>query len=78
MAQELSKIGASVKELEDGLIIEGARDMHGSLIDTYDDHRIAMAFAVAGLRVPGIRIKDPDCVRKSFPSFWQHWQEITG
>jgi len=78
MAQELSKIGASVKELEDGLIIEGAMDMHGSLINTYDDHRIAMAFSVAGLRVPGIRIKDPDCVQKSFPSFWQHWQKITG
>ena len=78
VAQELTKIGASVKELEDGLIIEGARDMHGSMIDTYDDHRIAMAFSVAGLRVPGIRIKDPDCVQKSFPSFWQHWQEITG
>ena len=78
VAQELSKIGASVKELEDGLIIEGARDMHGSMIDTYDDHRIAMAFAVAGLRVPGIRIKDPVCVQKSFPSFWQYWQKITG
>ncbi|MEA1991832.1 MAG: 3-phosphoshikimate 1-carboxyvinyltransferase [Thermodesulfobacteriota bacterium] len=78
VAQELSKIGATVKELEDGLIIEGARDMQrGSMIDTYDDHRIAMAFAVAGLRVPGIRIKDPDCIRKSFPSFWQHWREIT-
>ncbi|RPI54824.1 MAG: 3-phosphoshikimate 1-carboxyvinyltransferase, partial [Deltaproteobacteria bacterium] len=78
VAQELSKIGTSVKELEDGLIIEGTRDMHGSLIDTYDDHRIAMAFAVAGLRVSGIRIKDPVCVQKSFPAFWQHWQEITG
>jgi 3-phosphoshikimate 1-carboxyvinyltransferase len=78
VAQELSKTGTSVKELEDGLIIEGARDMHGSTIDTYDDHRIAMAFAVAGLRVPGIMIKDPVCVQKSFPSFWQHWQKITG
>jgi 3-phosphoshikimate 1-carboxyvinyltransferase len=78
VARELSKIGTSVKELEDGLIIEGARDMHGSMIDTYDDHRIAMAFAVAGLRVPGIRIKNPACVQKSFPSFWQHWQKITG
>ena len=77
VARELSKIGKQVKELEDGLIIEGTRDMHGSLVDTYDDHRIAMAFAVAGLRVPGIRIKDPDCVRKSFPSFWQLWQRIT-
>jgi len=78
VARELSKIGTSVKELEDGLIIEGAKDMHRSMIDTYDDHRIAMAFAVAGLRVPGIRIKDPACVQKSFPSFWQYWQKITG
>jgi len=77
VAQELTKIGTSVKELKDGLIIEGTRDMHGSAIDTYNDHRIAMAFSVAGLRVPGIRIKDPSCVSKSFPSFWQHWQNIT-
>ncbi len=76
LAQELSKTGASVEELEDGLVIKGTQDMHGTVIDTYRDHRMAMAFAVTGLRVPGIKIRDPDCVQKSFPSFWESWQEI--
>jgi 3-phosphoshikimate 1-carboxyvinyltransferase len=78
VAAELSKLGAQVKELEDGLIIEGGRPLHGTSIETYDDHRIAMAFAVSGLRVPDIRIQDPDCVRKSFPSFWDVWDALDG
>ncbi len=76
LAQELSRIGASVQELEDGLVIRGGRDMHGAVIDTYRDHRMAMAFAISSLRVPGIKIRDPDCVQKSFPSFWDLWQDI--
>ena len=44
---------------------------HGAVIDTYDDHRIAMCFAIAGLRTEGVVIKDPGCVAKSFPTFWQ-------
>ncbi|MCG8531668.1 MAG: hypothetical protein MI749_13530, partial [Desulfovibrionales bacterium] len=42
----------------------------GAVIDSFDDHRIAMAFALAGLRVPGMEIENPDCVGKSFPGFW--------
>ena len=76
VTQELSKMGVPVKEIEDGLFIDGGKDLHGQVIDTYDDHRMAMAFAVAGLRVRGVKISDPDCVRKSFPSFWQHWSGI--
>ena len=66
---ELKKIGAIVEELPDGLVIEGG-DLHGAEIDTYNDHRIAMAFSLAGLRVPGIKIKNPGCVNKTFPSFF--------
>jgi len=66
---ELKKIGAIVEELPDGLVIEGG-DLHGAEIDTYNDHRIAMAFSLAGLRIPGIKIKDPECVNKTFPSFF--------
>ena len=44
-------------------------------IDTYQDHRMAMSFAVAGLRLPGIVINDPGCVAKTFPDFWQRWEE---
>lgn len=69
MTVELRRIGATVEELPDGLIIEGG-DLHGAEIETYNDHRIAMAFALAGLRIPGIKIKDPGCVSKTFPSFF--------
>lgn len=69
-ATELQKIGIRVEEGESELTVWGGRP-HGADIDTYDDHRIAMSFAVAGLRVAGIRIKDENCVAKSFPGFWE-------
>ncbi len=69
MASELMKIGASVEELPDGLVVEGG-ELHGAEIETYNDHRIAMAFALVGLKVPGIRIKNPGCVAKTFPGFF--------
>ncbi len=47
-----------------------------SLIDSYGDHRIAMAFALASIKVPGIKVKDPECVTKSFPGFWQFLKDL--
>ncbi len=80
MATELTKIGARVRELSDTLIIEGIGDaappMHGAEIETYNDHRIAMCFAVAGLVVPGIKILGEECVAKSFPDFWQRFEKL--
>jgi 3-phosphoshikimate 1-carboxyvinyltransferase len=80
MAKELARIGARVQELPDTLIIEGLEDsappMHGAEIETYNDHRIAMCFAVAGLVVPGIKILGEECVAKSFPDFWQRFEKI--
>jgi len=70
LAAELGRIGIAARETPDGLVIEGGHP-HGGEIETYDDHRIAMSFAVAGLAVPGIGIADRDCVRKSFPGFWE-------
>lgn len=67
---ELRKMGIEVEELEDAMYITGGTP-HGATIDTYDDHRIAMTFAIAGLRTEGVVIKDPGCVAKSFPVFWQ-------
>ncbi len=69
MAAELGKIGARVEELPDGLIVEGG-EFRGAEIETYNDHRIAMAFALAGLRIPGIGIRNPGCVAKTFPGFF--------
>jgi 3-phosphoshikimate 1-carboxyvinyltransferase len=45
--------------------------LHGAEIDTYNDHRMAMCFAILGLKVPGIRIRNPACVKKTFPNFFQ-------
>ncbi len=78
VASELSKLGSRVKELPDGLVIEGGKPLRPASISTYDDHRIAMCFAVAGLKVEGLTIQDPGCVAKSFPDFWQRWYKMAG
>jgi 3-phosphoshikimate 1-carboxyvinyltransferase len=67
---ELTKCGAHVAESDDTLEISPSR-LHGATIETYDDHRMAMCFATLGLKVPGMRIKNPRCVRKTFPNFFQ-------
>lgn len=74
VATELTKIGARVEERPDSLIIEGIdpkSPLHGAAIETYNDHRIAMCFAIAGLVVPGVTITNENCVSKSFPDFWE-------
>ncbi|PIE55980.1 MAG: 3-phosphoshikimate 1-carboxyvinyltransferase [Desulfobulbus propionicus] len=73
---ELRRMGAKVDEQEDAMTIHGRAggvNLHGAEIETYDDHRIAMSFAVAGLRVPGVRITGERCVDKSFPDFWERF-----
>ncbi len=75
VATELQKLGIEARETEDGLIIRGGQP-HGAKIHTYNDHRIAMSFAVAGLKAPGVVIEDPDCVVKSFPDFWQFFEKF--
>ena len=76
MATELSKIGVRVKELPDGIEIEGGRELRGAEIETYEDHRVAMSFAVLGLKVPGLVIRNPACVVKSFPEFWEYLDRV--
>jgi 3-phosphoshikimate 1-carboxyvinyltransferase len=75
LANELDRIGVIAKEKDDGLVIVGGKP-HGADIETYDDHRIAMSFAMAGLAVPGMKIKDRLCVRKSFPGFWNELKKL--
>jgi 3-phosphoshikimate 1-carboxyvinyltransferase len=75
VATELAKMGLEVRETDDGLVIRGGAPQ-GAVIHTYDDHRIAMSFAVAGLKVPGVAIEDPQCVAKSFPDFWRFFQQL--
>jgi 3-phosphoshikimate 1-carboxyvinyltransferase len=69
LANELRKIGALVEEFPDSIIIHPAK-LHGAEIETYNDHRIAMSFAIAGLKVPGITICNPSCVAKTYPNFF--------
>ncbi|OPY86082.1 MAG: 3-phosphoshikimate 1-carboxyvinyltransferase [Syntrophus sp. PtaU1.Bin208] len=75
LVAELGRIGIAARETADGLIIDGG-DPHEGDIKTYDDHRIAMSFAIAGLAIPGIRIADRGCVRKSFPGFWEELNKL--
>ena len=75
LAVELSKMGIRVEEGEDWLRIEGGKP-HGAEIESYNDHRIAMSFAVAGLVVPRVKIKGERCVDKSFPEFWEKLKDL--
>jgi 3-phosphoshikimate 1-carboxyvinyltransferase len=81
MASELRKIGGRVKELPDGLEVEGtlgseASGLHGATIDSWGDHRVAMAFSVAALAIPGLTIRKPQVVEKSFPGFFTALRSI--
>jgi len=77
LATELSKTGVKADETEDGLVIDGDAP-HGAEIETYNDHRIAMSFAILGLAIPGIKIQDEGCVDKSFPGFWEALKRLYG
>lgn len=77
---ELTRLGAHVEERDAAMIIHGngGADLHGALIETYEDHRMAMSLAVAGLRIPGVKISGEKCVGKSFPDFWQRFALLAG
>ncbi len=68
---ELRRLGVTVDERPDGYTIHPAANIAPATITTYHDHRVAMSFALIGLRVPGIVIDNPACVAKTFPDFWQ-------
>lgn len=67
---ELTRCGADVEESGDSLVVTPGPALHGAEIETYGDHRMAMAFGMLGLRVTGIRIRNPRCVDKTFPNFF--------
>jgi 3-phosphoshikimate 1-carboxyvinyltransferase len=69
LAAELRRVGAEVDEFADGLTIT-PRPLHGAEIETYSDHRMAMSMALIGLKVPGVVIKNPGCVAKTYPHFF--------
>lgn len=72
---ELTKLGVKIEEQDAAMIIhgEGGVGLKGAVIETYEDHRMAMSLAVAGLRIPGVQITGEECVAKSFPDFWERF-----
>jgi 3-phosphoshikimate 1-carboxyvinyltransferase len=77
VATELRKLGAEVEEFPDGLRIT-PRPLTGCAVDTYNDHRMAMSLALIGLKVPGVVIRNPGCVAKTYPGFWQDFDALRG
>lgn len=75
MVAQLQRLGVAVKEHRDGVTIAPSKPK-SCTIDTYKDHRVAMSFALVGLRVPGICINDPGCVGKTFPTYFNVWDQI--
>ena len=78
MVENLRAMGADVDETEDGMIIHGGKPLHGAVIDSHKDHRIAMTFAVAALAAEGeTEIHDADCVNISYPAFYEELERLT-
>jgi 3-phosphoshikimate 1-carboxyvinyltransferase len=73
---ELKKLGAGVIEHEDGLEIFPERNYRKAVVETYNDHRIAMSFSIAGLKIDGLEIVNPACVTKTFPDFFRFFGRI--
>ncbi|MCL2005934.1 MAG: 3-phosphoshikimate 1-carboxyvinyltransferase [Planctomycetaceae bacterium] len=77
LTTELRRFGAAVEEYRDGLRIVPPGELVPVEVQTYDDHRMAMSFAVSGLRLPGVVICDPDCTHKTFPEFFAMLEGLT-
>lgn len=79
ISTELNKLGANVKELEDGLLIEGKEELVGGTVDSWNDHRIAMALAVASIKcTEPVIITGSEAVKKSYPDFWSDFVDLGG
>ncbi len=77
MVKQLSAMGADIEATEDGMIIRGGRALHGTVVDSHMDHRIAMSFAIAGMNSDGItEIPDAGCVDISYPGFFEDLQKL--
>ncbi len=75
---QLAALGVSIREREDGMIIEGGRGLSGGNVRSFGDHRLAMALAAGALAGSGdVRIADADAVAISYPAFWQHLEELS-
>jgi 3-phosphoshikimate 1-carboxyvinyltransferase len=81
LARELRKLGATIDELPDGLRIVPPADpshLKGAEIETYNDHRMAMSLALAGLHLPGVTILNPGCTAKTYPNYFRDLTRLVG
>jgi 3-phosphoshikimate 1-carboxyvinyltransferase len=81
LARELRKLGAKVTEHDDGMTIEPIdrrQTFPGAVLDTYDDHRMAMSLSLAGLRLPGVQISNPACTAKTYPHYFADLERLIG
>ena len=73
---ELTKCGALIREEGETLHVEPSPGLHGAEIETYNDHRMAMCFGMLGIKVPEIRLRNPTCVKKTFPNYFQKFTAV--
>ena len=79
MKEELEKLGAKIDEHEDGMTTHGVRELKGHVVNSHNDHRVAMALAMASLKTKGeIKILNAGCVSKSYPNFWSVFESLGG
>lgn len=76
LATELGKLGAEIEERDDGISITPPDNIRPASVATYDDHRMAMSFALTTLGAEGIVIEEPECVAKTFPRFFDLWAQL--
>ncbi len=76
LRKELSKLGAEVKAGNDFIEVEPKKTYKITRINSHNDHRIAMSFAMASIKLPGLQITNPNCIKKSFPNFWSEFNKM--
>jgi 3-phosphoshikimate 1-carboxyvinyltransferase len=76
MATELRKVGATVDEGDDRITVHPPKKLRAAAIDTYDDHRMAMCFSLVALLGTPVTIRDPGCVRKTFPGYFDVFRRL--
>ena len=76
LATELGRMGVETEVSADEIIIRPGKPPVAVRVRTYNDHRMAMSFALAGLRVDGVMIENPGCVAKTFPGFFETWNQL--
>ncbi|MDE7106493.1 MAG: 3-phosphoshikimate 1-carboxyvinyltransferase [Anaeroplasmataceae bacterium] len=79
MKEELEKLGAKIDEESDTMIIHGIDKLHGGIVDSHNDHRVAMALAMASLKMKeDLTILNAECISKSYPNFWEVFEALGG